>query len=165
MNRLFILLFLFSLAACQGANQNQGDQTNQESTSSETAATPPTEQGEQLYPSIPLDTLMMLYEQCDFIDYVFYYTNFSVSQNQKADIQSSIRYISEEVPAINPNCKAQGRLFFQIEGENRMEADLIFESGCTYYLFYQDGKPAYANKLMPGGITFYNNIFNSVQGQ
>jgi hypothetical protein len=46
-----------------------------------------------------------------------------------------------------------------------LEADLYFNpnQGCIYYLFFQDGKPAYANRIMPAGIDFYTQIFQSAQ--
>lgn len=157
-----MMISLF-FGACQDNNQTSNKTSKAEQETSTQGNTVPVQQGEHLYPSIPLDTLVALYNECDFIDYVFYYTNFSVSQSEKSDIQTAIRYISEEAPLINANCKPQGRLFFQVNGENKMEADLYFEPDCTYYVFYQDGKPAFANKLMPGGIQFYNNIFTSIQ--
>jgi hypothetical protein len=166
MNNKYFLLLMISLllGACQGNNQASSNETNQAEQATTTQGdTEAAKQGEQLYPSLPLDTLVALYNECDFIDYVFYYTNFSVSQSEKKDIQTAIRYISEEVPLINAGCKPQGRLFFQVDGENRLEADLYFAPECTYYIFYKEGKPAFANKLMPGGIQFYNNIFNSIQ--
>ena len=161
---LFLLMISLFLGACQDSNQTS-DKTNsaEQETTTPGEAKENTQQGESLYPSIPLEDLVALYNECDFIDYVFYYTNFSVSQSEKSDIQTAIRYISEAPALINSKCKPQGRLFFQVNGENKMEADLYFEPDCTYYVFYKDGKPAYANQLMPGGIQFYNNIFTSIQ--
>jgi len=169
MNYIYILATTccLLLAACGGSTEKDKQENKQSQTTESESAQQnnAAQQGERLYPSVPLDTLQMLFQQCDYVDYVFYYTNFSISQNQQGDIQQAIRHISEAVPVIKPGCKPIGRIFFQVEGENRLEADLYFEQGCTYYVFFQDGKPAYANEIMPAGIQFYNNIFSSVKGQ
>jgi hypothetical protein len=156
---LVATLCVLFLAACGGTAEEKSENTSDEPREAAVAAPA----GERLYPSVPLDTLQMLFQQCDYIDYVFYYTNFSISQNSQSDIQQAIRYISEQVPLINPQCKPLGRLFFQVDGENRLEADLYFQDGCTYYVFHEQGKPTYANEIMPAGIQFYNNIFKSVK--
>lgn len=146
-----------SLMSCGGGSAAEGE-AQQDSTAEQPAAAAPT------YPSIPADTLRMLFTECDYIDYVFYYTNFSVSQKEKGDIQTALTYIASETPEINPNCKPVGRIFYQVEGENRAEADLYYTEQCIYYVFLEDGQPAYANRIMPAGINFYNKIFSSAQG-
>jgi hypothetical protein len=162
MNKYFFIgLLLTSLLYSCGsdaASETDSKTANTTPPPAETAPAP-------TYPSIPADTIRALYNECDYIDYVFYYTNFSVSQKEKRDIQTAITYIASETPQINPNCQPVGRVFYQVEGENRLEADLYFNSnqGCIYYLFFQDGKPAYANLIMPAGIDFYTKIFQSAQ--
>lgn len=155
MDRFIVLLLsLAALAGCQGGQAEKGA-ARQEQAVAEAPA------GEKLYPSIPLDTLQMLWDQCDYIDYIFYYQDFSISQNQQADIRGAIRYISEEAPAIQPNCQPIGRIFFQVQGDNRLEADLHFTQGCTYFIFYENGKKAYANAIMPAGISFFNQVMST----
>lgn len=158
---LFFGLLLTSLLFSCGsdtASEADSDTANTTPTPAETAPAP-------TYPSIPADTIRALFNECDYIDYVFYYTNFSVSQKEKGDIQTAITYIASEAPKINPNCQSVGRVFYQVNGENRLEADLYFNpnQGCIYYLFLENGKPAYANRIMPAGIDFYNKIFQSAQ--
>jgi len=151
---LFVLLVFSCGDSAENAGAKAENADNDPSASAEASA------GERKYPSVPLDTLAMLYEQCDYIDYVFYYTNFSVNQSDPQAIRSAISHIAEEVPVIKPSCQPAGRLFYQVKGENRLVADLYFnqESGCVYYIFLEDGKPAYANKMMPAGINFMNNL-------
>ena len=152
MDRSAILfLCLSTLFSCQSGQKEQK--------AGQAAAKPPA--GEKLYPSIPLDTLQMLWDQCDYIDYVFYYQDFTVSQNQQADIQNAIRYISEAAPEILPGCQPIGRIFYQVRGDNRLEAELHFSQGCTYFIFYENGKKAYANAIMPAGIQFINQIMSA----
>lgn len=159
----WVCLFALLLGSCGdssgGAGESDKAATEQSSTSTEQGKQP-AEAGTQLYPSVPLDTLTVLYEKCDYIDYVFYYTNFSVNQSNPQDIRSALSHIAEEAPVIKPSCKPIGRLFYQVAGDNRLVADLYFnpEAGCMYYVFMEDGKPAYANKIMPAGINFLNNL-------
>ena len=151
-----LLMIAITLFSCQSGQQEQDtNQQKQEQVSTQQAA------GEKLYPSLPLDTLQLLWNQCDYIDYVFYYKDFSVSQNQRGDIQNAIRSISEDVPVIQPNCQPIGRIFFQVQGENRLEADLHFSQGCTYFIFYENGKKTYANTIMPAGVQFFNQILSA----
>jgi hypothetical protein len=142
MKKAIFLLWAIALWSCQpgGKSGNEGQQT--------------------AYPSIPLDTIAMLWDQCDYIDYVFYYQDFSISQNQRGDIQLALRHISEEPPVIDPKCQPQGRIFYQVDGVNRLEGDLFFSQGCAYFIFYDKGKYTYANRIMPEGISFFNRVFN-----
>lgn len=170
MKKLILLLFLGAgLWACQGGQADQ-------STSSSPAATPATEAqpnnadgaataGEATYPSIPVDKVKMLWDNCDYVDFVFYYLNFSMSQKVQNSIRQTIAHISSDVPKINPNCQPIGRIFFQSDGKNISEADIFYSNGCSYYIFYEDGKYAYANLMLPQGAQFYDNIFKQVQGQ
>lgn len=114
-------------------------------------------------PSLPMDTLTMLWEQCDYVDYVFYYTNFSISQDEQSSIRSSLRHIAEDPAVIKANCKPIGRLFYQVDGENRLEGDLHLSEGCLYFIFYQKGKQVYANSMTQEGLQFYQNLFSQIQ--
>lgn len=161
MNRyLWIGIFLAGLGLGCG---DDGNTDNRNTGSDPTTTASGTPSAAPVYPSVPADTIRALFNACDYIDYVFYYTNFSVSQKEQRDIQTAISYIASETPEIGPNCKPVGRIFYQVDGENRLEADLYFSQGCMYYLFYQDGQPAYANRIMPAGIDFYTKIFQSTQ--
>lgn len=156
------LLVVFLFSACTEGN-NKPDANKKEATKSTTAKVV----GEQL-PSITMDIMKNIFEKSDYADFVFYNTNFSMSMDQKPSIQSTLRHIAETVPNLNPNCKAIGRVFYQIEGENYMEADIFFEEDCKYFVFYVDNKKTYANEMTQDGFNHYTNIFSqlgSPQGQ
>lgn len=170
MNKFILVLFLaMATWACQGG---QAEQSNASTTTNTPAAEPPANNasasssvGTALYPSITGETVKMLWEKCDYVDFVFYYLNFSMSQKVQNSIRQTITHISTEVPLIDPNCQPIGRIFFQSEGQNISEADIFYSNGCAYYIFYEDGKYAYANKMLPQGTQFYDNIFKQVQAQ
>lgn len=114
-----------------------------------------------VYPSLPPERLQNLLQVCDYIDFVFFNTNFSMNQGERSSIEGTIRHIAAQVPDIKAECKPIGHLFFQSEGQILLEADLYFTPGCVYYTFFENGKPAYANELTPEGVQFYNNIFST----
>jgi len=141
--------------------------TNTSNSSTPANSTPPKKQVDvkaQNLPSIPQALAEKLFAECDYIDYVFYTTNFSISQSERGGIQQAISHIATQPAAINPACKSMGRVFYQIDGENEAEADMYFQSGCTYLVFLVDGKPTYANQFTSDGIQYFNSIFERAQG-
>lgn len=170
MNKFILVLFLAAATwACQGGQAEQSESsttTNPPAAGTEANnASASANTGTALYPSIPTEKVKMLWDKCDYVDFVFYYLNFSMSQKVQNSIRQTIAHISTEVPLIDPNCQPIGRLFFQSEGQNISEADIFYSNGCAYYVFYEDGKYAYANKMLPNGTKFYDNIFKQVQAQ
>lgn len=159
MNRLFLLFLLgAAIASCQPKSSDAGTTgTAPAANTAEVPASPAT--SSVSYPSIPLDTLMMLWEKCDYIDFVFYNLSFSMSQDEKEGIQSTLRHIAEDVPKINENCAPLGRIFFQVDGKNAAEADFYIGENCLYYIFYENGKKTYANLMTESGKNFFANIF------
>ncbi len=142
-----IFLFLLILCSCQNSSKDIREAAQADS------------EAAVAYPSITEEIMVKLWEQCDFVDYIFYDYDFSLSQEEKAAIQTSINHITREVPVIDPACRSIGRIFYQIDGENVMEADIVVSEKCQYYVFYENGKKTYANKLSAAGIGFYQKIF------
>lgn len=150
-----IIIGIGLIAGCQSKGK-------QETTTNAPAApaTPAPVAGAESYPSLPVDTLKMLWEKCDYIDFIPYEFSFTMSQNEKSAIQSMLGHIATEVPVINPACQPMGRIFYQVDGKNALEADLYIGDECIYYIFYEKGKKAYANKLTDQGIQFFRSIFS-----
>ncbi len=169
MARIILVLTLsLTIMACQEGQQKAPTppDTAVEANPAPAETTPaPAAAGTATYPSIAGETVKMLWDKCDYIDFVFYYLNFSMSQKVQNSIRATIAQISTTVPEIDPNCQPIGRIFFQSDGVNIMEADIFYSNGCAYYIFYEDGKYAYANRMLPTGEKFYDNIFKQVQGQ
>lgn len=129
------------------------------------AAPPAPAPGAPTYESIPVERLEYLFFNCDYIDYVFYQTNFSLSQSEKAAIQSTLAAIGADAPQIDPSCRPVGRIFFQVEGQNAAEADIYLAENCLYYVWMENGQPAYANMMTENAVQFYANVFQQVQQQ
>ncbi len=159
MIRIYALSLLASLTflSCQ--------ESSKKTTPEATTAAPAT--GAPAYPSVSIDTLKMLWEKCDYVDFIFYNLNISVSQNEKPAIQSTLGHIAADVPVINNTCRPEGRIFFQAEGKNVLQGDFYLGQGCVYYIWYKDdGKtPFAANSLTQTGVTFFQDLFKQALKQ
>lgn len=114
-------------------------------------------------PSITFEEMKAIYDGCDFIDIIFYNVDFSMSVNNKTNIQKMVGFVSTNVATINPSCKAMGRLFFQKNGELLVEADMYYDDQCRYFVFQKNGKNAYANDITPEGQAYFAQIFSQVK--
>ena len=123
------------------------------------APTPvPTVSSKPALPSVPFDTLKMLYERSNYIDYLFYDLPVSMSQNNQQDVRGALAHISSDVPVRPAACQPIGQVFYEVDGTTRLRANLYFSPGCMYLEFLENDQPAYANKLMPDGVAFFNNL-------
>lgn len=114
-------------------------------------------------PSITFEEMKVLYETADFIDIIFYNVEFSMSVNNKTNIQKMVGFVSTNVAQINRGCKAMGRIFFQKNGEMLAEADMYYDDKCRYFVFQKNGKAAYANDITPEGQAYFAKIFSQVK--
>lgn len=160
MKNLFILAILACILwACgQGGTSNEAPATQ---------SAPTVTPGEaNTLPGYPQEKVKLLFDSADYVDVIFYYEDFSINQKKQSDIRGMLNYISTNVPqTINNSCQPIGRIFFQVQGRNEAEADIFFKNECLYFLFYQDGKYAYANNFTQSGVNFFTNIFAQVNAQ
>jgi hypothetical protein len=121
--------------------------------------------GANPYPRPPDDLLMNLYNNCSAIDYTFNNMPASISQEEKASIQSMISFFSQKTPeTLNTSCKPMGRAFYQINGEIVLEADFYFRSDCQYFIFFIDGKAMYSCEMSQSGAQFFSRMLVQIQG-
>jgi len=152
---LFGLICCF-LVSCKTDQKKDADPTQENITS--------TEQKFGDLPPLPNAQMQKLYDEATYIDYIFYNLPFSISQDDKPSIHSNLTLISaNKMGAISSSCKPIGREFFQINGVTAFEADIYFQDGCIGYVFHENKKPTYANKVSPEGMKFYSNIINQAQ--
>jgi hypothetical protein len=148
MKQLLLIAILGFFLACQ--SENKPANAAQTITATSSTVVPP---------GIPSAKMIELYENCDFIDFIFKDLPFSISQEDKASIQQTIRHINNvPPPSINPNCQYFAQQIFQENGEIVLDAKIFFQEGCTYYLFYEDGVAKYSGSFTQEGIKFYNSI-------
>ncbi len=151
MSRLLLLLIMIlSTFACKQAPDNNTESRQ---------PAPATPQLITLsYPPVPQELIEMIALKGDHIDVIFYNMPISMSRDGSADVQQMLSQVSDQAPAQVAPCQSIGRIFFQGQGETLAEADLYLGENCNYYVFYKDGKQAYANLLTPDGIKLYENL-------
>jgi len=116
-------------------------------------------------PSIPEEELKYLFLESDFVDYIFYELPMSMSYDNKKAIQSALQWVSQNTDVPMSGCKALGRMIFQKEGNQIMEAEIYVSDSCGHYIWYKDGKKAYANKMTNTGHGHYMGIINQFQSK
>lgn len=113
--------------------------------------------------SVPLETMQKLWNECDHVDYIFYDLPISMSLDEKASIQYSVRHVADEAAPLKPECKPAGRVSYHIKGNIALEGDFYFSNGCTYFVFFKDNKKAYANYMTDDAIQYFNNNIQQAQ--
>jgi len=155
---LLLLLTLFLFSSCGGETEEKKGMDKDK-----LWATKSNEVKVSTLPSVTFEEMNALYEGCDFIDIIFYNVEFSMSVNNKSNIQKMVGFVSTDVAQVNPVCKAMGRLFFQKNGELMMEADMYYDDQCQYFVFQKNGKNAYANYITTEGQAYFAKIFSQVK--
>ncbi len=157
MKNLFFL-FLLVLLASSCSDEAQAEQEVQKTPEDQQAASQP----EDFYPSFPFDTLKYLWENCDYIDVLYYDLPASMSIADSNSIHHMLSIIAAAPAPRKPNCKPIGRLFFQVDGENKASADLYFSDGCQFFVFMENEKPRWGNLITDRGITYFQNNIGQI---
>lgn len=133
---------------------------------SELATTDKDFEGAEMLPSIDISVLENLWENCDFVDYVYYDLPISASLDNEASIKSSIQHVASNPAGKINGCKAIGRVFYQIEGENVLQGDIYFSKGCTYFLWLDSkGKYFAGNMMMDSALKFFASNIQAAMGK
>jgi len=110
------------------------------------------------YPALPEATLNLMKANCDYIDMTFYNYPISTNQSDMSSIRPSMTYWDPEPARIPAACKPAGHVWFQSKGNNIAEADFYFSPDCYFYVFYENGRPAYAHPMNAKGVAFFERI-------
>jgi len=122
--------------------------------------------GVEMLPSIDISVMENLWANCDYVDYVYYELPISASLDNKQSIQSAIQHIAENPAGKIPTCKAIGRVFYQVEGENTLQGDIFFSEGCTYFLWLdKKGKYFAGNLMMDSAMKFFASNIQAARGK
>lgn len=167
--RFALIIFCFlSILSCKEKNNNSDVNPTKETLTEvvEQATDDP-------LPQVPVKIMQELWNECEFVDYIFFDLPFSMSQTEQPSIRANLNYIDRA--AVGPRskaCKPIAREFFQINGEIVYEADVYYSENCKYYVFFEGKTPVYANKMSAAGEKFYNQMITqalqmqkSAQGQ
>ncbi|MEM1214784.1 MAG: hypothetical protein AAGJ82_03820 [Bacteroidota bacterium] len=164
---VLLLVLAGLLFQCQSDNNSASATTTEAAETTESTPVAPVTPAvvETPYPSITQEKMRYLYDNCDYVDFIFYGTNFSMSQKEQNAIRSTLAGVATNPATALSTCQAIGRVFFQVDGKNEAEADLFFGNECLYYLWLEDGTYKYGNGLTQEGFEFYQKIFASVSTQ
>ena len=142
---------------------------NQDKPTAPTAAPttpPPAAEPAATLPSVPLELLEKLWQEGTQVDFIFYNYPFTMSLNEKPAIQHAVRHIAEKPAPLKPECKAMGRVTYQIKGDIVLDGDFYFSAGCTYFVFEKNRTKTYANYMTDDAIQYFNKqIQQAVQMQ
>ena len=156
MIRFFVFLFFVaSIFACNNISENKPEATTEVTTSTQT---------QNYLSSISIDDMKLLWDSCNQVDYIYYDLPISTSLSDQYSIQQSLRHVSEAPVPLNVknSCKPISRVFYKDDGEDLMEAEIYFSQGCSFFVFFKDGKPAYSNLMTNDGIKHFNDILQKV---
>ncbi len=158
--KLFQILLLVStmiFSACNGGTKTS-EKTPQTTNKPATAAPQSTIDPADQLPSITNEIMDDLWTNCDAVDFLFYDLPISMNQEDQASIRQTLKHVSTTPARINKGCKPIGRIFFNGQGESLMEAEIVFNKQCQYYIFYENKKKTYANQMAKEGVDFMNKI-------
>lgn len=156
MPKLLVWLFFATLIFACSTSDNKNEPKPEVSTQSP----------DQAYlPSITMEELKNLWDNSNQVDYIYYDLPISTSLSDVYSIQQSLRHVSETpVPLeVKNKCKPISRVFYKNSGKDLMEAEIYFSQGCTFFVFFKEGKPAYSNLMTNDGVKYFNNILTKAQ--
>ncbi|HEB61832.1 MAG TPA: hypothetical protein ENI82_01655 [Bacteroidetes bacterium] len=160
LKKIYFILFVFTIfAAC---NSNSNNNSGNETPPPPVATNTPT-QNIAMLPKLPKAEADNLWNNCTYVDLVFYNLPFSMSIDNQPGIRSNLIMIANKQISQNPACKSIGRVIYQIDGAIVLEADMFYGEGCNYFVFYKDKKAVYANSMTAEGIQYFTNVMTQVK--
>ncbi len=162
---LIAIIGVFTLISCGEANET-AKKTNANKTSQPVAAKSTGVKNKVALESVPRATILDLWNNCTYIDYIFHDLPFSMSQDEKESIQANLNYIATEPQEYIPNnCKPIARQMFHVGGDIVLECDVYLSDQCQFYVFVENEKPKYANKMTQEALKFFGTMFSKVDQQ
>lgn len=113
---------------------------------------------------LTLSDIQNLASEADFIDFIFYQMDISVSQGDKASIQQTTQFLTVDGKPSAMNCPAIGRLSIQSKGKIIREADIHIQgTSCAYFTLIEHKKPVGTCLISPDGRKFFDSLIASYQ--
>ena len=139
--------------------------TETDSTEVVTTNAPATSLNQPSYPSIPKETMELLWQSCTQIDYIFTNLPYSISTSDSQQSRGMLMHVSTQAATVDVNCPLTANVVYLASGEIVLEANLYFSEAqqCRYMVFLEDGQPKYANYLTPEAVGYFEKLISSVQ--
>ncbi|MEL6718163.1 MAG: hypothetical protein AAFO82_18565 [Bacteroidota bacterium] len=157
-----LILFVLSLSLFQCKNEQQ-ESTDATADSTTVTGTPTSN-----FSSIPKEKMMMLWDNCTSIDFIVIDQPYSINASNQQQSRAFLRHVSTDIANPSSDCKKTATISYLGSDGILLDADLYFANmniDCNYFVFYEDGKAKYANKITQEGFDYYKQIFGSVQIQ
>ncbi|MEM1325210.1 MAG: hypothetical protein AAGI23_04605 [Bacteroidota bacterium] len=117
-------------------------------------------------PSIPREKMEVLWNNATSIDYIMTNLPFSLSTSDLQQSRGMLTHVSTDSSSVFQDCPKTATISYVGDQGILMEADLYYsltDTRCNYFVFYQNGQPAYANRLTEQGYDYYKQIVTQVK--
>ena len=166
-----VLLTAFSLQSCEDKAATDTDEDSSMSTEGnvDQGGTTPANAAianVRTLPSVPRAAMENLWNNAHSIDYIMTSLPFSLSTSDLEQSRAMMMHISTDSSAVFDNCEKTATISYVGDSGILMEADLYYsltDTRCNYFVFYQNGQPAYANRLTEQGFNYYQQIVTQVR--
>lgn len=117
------------------------------------------------YPSIPRETMEMLWSKCTNIDLIFSNLPYSVSTNSNEESRPLLMHISTDAAFVDAKCPFTASVVYLANGQIVLESNLYYSDNqeCCYMVFLENGQPKYANYLSQQGKDYFKQLFSTVK--
>lgn len=104
------------------------------------------------YPVPPIDYLNTLFNETDYIDYIFQATSFSLSVEEPESVKGNVRYLSVD-PVTDYSCAPfVGNIYFNNNGASFAEGEIYYGDNCAFFILLdQNRQRQYACAMSPSG--------------
>ncbi|MEO1435185.1 MAG: hypothetical protein AAFV80_06575, partial [Bacteroidota bacterium] len=104
------------------------------------------------YPIPPIEYLNTLFNETDYIDYIFQETSFSLSVEEPESVKGNVRYLSVD-PVTDYACAPfVGNIYFNREGAAFAEGEIYYSANCAFFILLdQNRQRQYACAMSPSG--------------
>ncbi len=108
------------------------------------------------FPALSQQAIANLLNSADDLDLQFTDTGFSMNVGGGGAQQTLSSIVPKEV--VKSPCKEICLIFVKSKGEQIAHISAHIGEGCSYYVFYENNRPAYVNLMNQQGIEFYNSM-------
>ena len=120
--------------------------------------------------ALPQETLQLIAETGDYVDYIFNDYPISFSQSEPSAVRQVAGFIDPEPTSMPEGCEPTAIVAFISQGEVLAEANLYFTDDCSHFVFFDENRnPTYSHPLRQQGKQYYESVleqyFDALQQQ
>ena len=160
MYKILLFLSFMVLVSCQNSSSTQ----NEETTTKEATPTPetvaPTINSFDTLPLFSQEKTKVLFEKCDYVSMIFHaYSGQSINLSDPSKAKGIMANLLTLRKPENPICRnAFAYISFIGQGKVLAEADIFFQTGCTYLVFRENNQYNSICQMGDKGVQTLNSI-------